>query len=123
MKRLIKKASYYNILHSFRTNDGNIIEFSARILANKLQYSIIIIYQFNNASFYDGNSFEEAFDFYKDIAIAFKGVFLAEQIRKQKQIFLERAKKLLNEVSIDKYKNQHTLYFKKPLFLGISEGC
>ena len=123
MKRLIKKASYYMMLHSCTAKDGSPIEFSVRILANKLQYSIIILYQFHTSSFYDGNSFEDAFDLYITIVSRLYSVTFAEQLMKQKQTLLFKAQKLLKETANDIYHKQNTLYFTKPLFLGINEGC
>lgn len=123
MKRLVKLASYYITLHSFIGKTLEPVEFSARIVSNKIQYSIIVEHQFYNSSFYDGSSFEDAFEFYIDIVIAFKNVQYAEYVRRQKQRFLEKARRLLYEVTESKYREQHTPYFKKPLFLGLSEGC
>lgn len=123
MRRLIKKASYFILLHSCIAKDGSPIEFSARILSNKLHYSIIILYQFHTSSFYDGNNFDDAFDLYITIISRLYSVTFAENLMKQKQTLLFKAQKLLKETADDIYHKRNTLYFTKPLFLGISEGC
>ena len=119
-RKMRKSASYFFTLHSFISKLGDPVEFSVRILGNRLWYSVNVLYQFNTTSYYDGNSFETAFDFYVELANALYGITFAEKITKEKLTLLDKAKKLLNETAENKYRNQHTLYFKKPLFLGLS---
>ena len=123
MKRLIKKASYYIILHNCITKNGDPIEFYARVVSGKLRYSIVMEHQFHNSSFYDGESFEDAFDLYMTIIYKLYSVTKANQLMKQKQSFLFKAQKLLKEIADDIFRKRNTLYFNKPLFLGINEGC
>ena len=123
MKRLIKKASYYITLHSCITKNGDPIEFQARIISGKLRYSIIMEHQYYNSSFYDGDLFDDAFDLYIAIIAKLYSVTITEQLIKQKQSILFKAKKLLKEAADDIFHKRNTLYFNKPLFLGINEGC
>ena len=124
MKRLIKKASSNIItLHSFISQRGTPVVLNARILANKLQYTVELEYQFHTASIYDGSSFETAFDFYIEAMMAFLSLSAAESMKRQKQLMLEKARNLLLEVTNDKVRKQHTVVLKQPLFLGISDPC
>jgi len=123
MKRLIKKATYFMLLHSCRAKNGSPIELSARILSNRLQYSIIMMNQYSDTSFYDGESFDDAFDLYAFIVSRLCTTVQTENILKQKQLLFNKAQKLMKETANDLYRRRNTLYFKKPLFLGISEGC
>ena len=122
MRRLLKKqASAYMLLHSFITNNGYPIEFTARISSNRLYYSIIMLNQFSSSSFYDGESFEAAFDFYVEIMTALYSLTEAEKVSRKKQTFLDKAISLLNETAVNKYSDWHTLYHKAPLFLGMND--
>ena len=123
MKRLIKKASYYITLHNCIAKDGSPIELIARIVAGRLRYSIVIECQYHNFSFYDGDSFDDAFDLYTAIIAKLYNVIIMEQVIKQKQTLLFKAKKLLKESAEDIFCKRNTLYFTKHLFLGINEGC
>ena len=120
---MIKSASYFINLHSFVACNGEPVEFSVRILANRLQYSIIMLHQYCSSSFYDGNSFEDAFDFYIEIISALLSVTDAERVKKMKLILETKAKNLLMESASSSLQARNHLYFKKPLFLGISEAC
>ena len=130
MKRLIKKskrtitaASYSMTLHSFIANTGYPIELSVRILNNKLQYSIIMITQYSACSFYDGPSFNDAFDFYIDIVIALKNLVEAEKLKRNERDILARANSFLMQEANHKLIERNHLYYKKPLFLGTNDPC
>lgn len=123
MKRLIKKASFFITLHSCIAANGSPLEFVARILAGRLQYAIIMRHQFHDSSFYDGESFDDAFDLYVTIISRLYSATQAENLLKQKQLLINKAQKLVKETADSIYHKRNTLYFKKPLFLGISEGC
>ena len=122
MRRLLKKqASMYMLLHSFVTKNGYPIEFIARVSSNRLYYSIIMLNQFSSSSFYDGESFEAAFDFYIEIMTALYSLIEAEKVSKKKQTFLDKAIHLLDETAVNKYRHWHTPYHKAPLFLGMND--
>lgn len=129
MKRLIKKskktitASYSMTLHSFIANTGYPIDLSVRILNNKLQYSITMTTQYSSCSFYDGPSFDDAFDFYIDIVIALKNLAEAEKLKQNERDILARANNFLMQTANYKLIERNHLYYKKPLFLGINDPC
>lgn len=122
MKRLLKKAAAYILLHSLVINDMS-IEFYTYILNNSLQYCIRIIYQYNTFSLCNSDSFEYVFNKYISLINKVKNNIFAESVKKQKIHFIEKAKQLLYNEAQYKYQKQHTLYNIKPLFLGISEVC
>jgi len=123
MKRLIKKASYYITLHSCVAKNGSPIEFLATLISGRLRYSIIMEHQFYNSSFYDGDSFDDAFDLYIAIIAKLYSATVTEQLIKQKQTLLFKAQALLKEAADDIFRKRNSLYFTKPLFLGINESC
>lgn len=123
MRRLIKRASYFVCLHSCVAKNGSPIEFIARILSGRLQYSIVMMHQFHDSSFYDGESFDDAFDLYVTIISRLYNVTQAENLLKQKYLLLNKAQKLVKETANHIYHQRNTLYFNKPLFLGINESC
>ena len=127
--RLISKGmrkqasySYFITLHSFVSNQGNPIDFSARILGNRLHYAIVVSYPYSDASFYDGENFDEAVQYYVDMVSAFLSVSAAEKVAKMKGAFRDKARYLLEETSNEKMKAMNTPYQKKNSFLGLSEG-
>ena len=97
MKRLIKKASYYVCLHSCIAKNGSPIEFIARIVSGRLQYSINMLHQYYSSSFYDGESFDDAFDLYTAIIAKLYSLTETEKLLNQKQLLLMRAKNMLKE--------------------------
>ena len=121
MKRLIKKASYYVCLHSCIAKNGSPIEFIARIVSGRLQYSINMLHQYYSSSFYDGESFDDAFDLYTAIIAKLYSLTETEKLLNQKQLLLMRAKNMLKESAKHIYQQRNTLYFNQPLFLGINE--
>lgn len=121
-KRIIT-ASYFTILHSFISRTGYPIEFLARIVSGKLMYSIVMYYEYESSSFYDGTSFEDAFDFYVEILSALKNITEAEKVKRYKKEFLSRASNLLLEAANYKVIERRHLYHKKPLFLGENDPC
>ena len=96
-KRLVRTASVSLLLNSFSLNSGDLIAFESRILNNKPWFRIIQESQYNCNSFYDGNDFECAFELYIELLLAFKGLSKAEEIKKMKNIFLDKIKKLEKE--------------------------
>lgn len=123
LAKMKKKASYFIVLHSFVSNDGYYIEFSARILAGRLQYAITMDTEFNSVSFYDGTNFEDAFDFYKHIVLRKFNLSEAEKVNKNKQALLTKAEDLLLESANYTVMERNHLFKSKPLFLGFTDPC
>lgn len=122
-RRLRKEAmnSHFIVLHSFISRFGYPVNFYARIVSNKLAYSVVTSYQFYDTSFYDGNDFNEAFNFYVEMVSAVLSISAAEEVKKQKSSFLDRAKYLLSETSEIKLKTWNTPYQVKKSYWGIAD--
>lgn len=121
MKREASTSSLFMVLHSFIANNGFPVEFIARISSNKLMYTVLVTYQFNDASFYDGDNFDEAFKYYVETVSALLSVPAAEEVKRMKSSFLNKSKYLLSEMSEYRIQNRTTAVQKKKLYWGLSE--
>lgn len=119
-KFLKTASSYFLILDSIALKSGDVIEFHVKLINNKPWYQIIHISDYNASSYYDGNNFERAYDLYKEILLAFKGVLVAERLNELKSKFEYEIKQLQQDESFRKT-DMHNNLFSNPLFLGISE--
>jgi hypothetical protein len=119
-KQLKKIASgrMFTYLDSFQLLSGDSIEFTARISSNKVMFNISQYTTFSSASYYDGNDFECAFDLYKELVLAFKGIKAAEELSNRYRELEYRAFHLIDEFNGSRIKEQKTLYHMQPLFLG-----
>lgn len=121
-KRMKRTASSsFMTLHSFVTRDGYPVDFIARISSNRLVYTVLVSYQFNDASFYDGEDFDEAFKYYIETMSALLSIPEAEAAKKMKASFLDKAKYLLSELSEYRIMNRTNTVQKKKLYWGLSE--
>ena len=120
LKRLKKVASgrMFVYLDSIQLLSGDSIEFTARISSNKVMFNISQYTDFSSSSYYDGNDFECAFDLYKEIVLAFKGIKAAEDLARKYRELEYRALHLIDEFNGSRIKEQKTLYHMQPLFLG-----
>ena len=116
MKRLAKNmySKPTMELNGFMTEGGIYYQYSVRLLNNKPMYSIVAIDTYDTSSLYDGNSFEESFEFFCELAIVLKGVNYAEDFAREKQL-------VLNKIDLLKEKSQDMTLKMKPLSLGDSE--
>lgn len=118
---LTKTAAYYMSLHSIILKSGDYIDFQAKIMANRLWYTIIQDSNYNASSFYDGPDFEKAFEFYIEIVLAFKGVAIAEQVKKLRPDFERKANRLIAEKESHRYDEMYQALKRNPLFLGVND--
>jgi len=120
MKR-IKTASYFITLDWFNGKQGNYVDLEARILANKLYFSVKVEEQFSSYSLYDGPNFEEAFEMYKYAMLTWRGLTEAESLARRKDSLIVKANELLLETANIKVRERTHLYFRRPMFLGITD--
>jgi len=116
---LTKQASLYISLDLFVLKSGDVIEFQAKILANRPWFQITHDSLYTTSSYYDGCDFERAFDFYQELVLAFKGVQKAEEIRRLRSSFEKKIERLKNEQSKKPMEDMYHTLKHKPLFLGI----
>lgn len=120
-KGLTKTAAYYMSLHSIILKSGDYIDFQVKILANKPWYTIIQDSEFSASSYYDGPDFDKAFEFYIEIVLAFKGVAIAEQVKKLRSDFERKANRLIDEKNANRFDDMYQSLKRNPLFLGVND--
>lgn len=118
---IIKTAAYYVSLHSIVLKSGDYIEFQTKIIANRPWYTITQESNFNASSYYDGPDFDTAFDFYLEIVLAFKGVAIAEQVKKLRPEFERKSNQLIEEKDANKFDDMYQSLKRNPLFLGVND--
>jgi hypothetical protein len=101
-------------LNGFITKGGLYYGLSVRLLNHKLMYSILCYDMFETSSLYDGEDFEEAFEFFCELAMALQGIHYAENIANEKRMVQEKINKLVET-------SQDMSLKVKPLFLGDSD--
>ena len=117
MKRLVAKNMYSKPtmeLNGFMTDGGIYYQYSVRLLNNKPMYSIFALDTYDTSSLYDGESFEESFEFFCELAMALKGIRYAEDFAREKQLIQDKIFTL-------KEKSQDMTLKMRPLSLGDSE--
>ena len=97
-------------------NSGDYIEFNIVTINNSPWYEINHHSLFNISSYYQGNDFERAFNFYKEILLAFKGVRTCEEFSKRKDEILKYIETEYNNKS-----NDDVSLKIKSLFLGMND--
>lgn len=120
MQREASTAAFIT-LHSFITRQGYLIDFVARISSNRLMYSVIAHYQFNDASMLDDEDFDKVFRYYIEAISALSSITAAEGVKKMRQTFLDQANYLLSDISECRIRYNNTPVQKKKSFLGLSE--
>lgn len=119
LKKIIKTASCVRDLDSFGLSSGSRIALSTRLINNKPWYNVYKQDSFSSFSFYDGQDYEEALRFYKDLLTAFYGVEYTES-------FDDRAPELKNTIDnmvIEKENNSYNdmIIKRDSLFLGVND--
>lgn len=97
-------------------NSGDYIEFNIVTINNSPWYEINHHSSFNISSYYQGNDFERAFNFYKEILLAFKGVKACEEFSKRKDEILKQI-----EMEYKNNKTENVGLKMKSLFLGMND--
>lgn len=118
---MTKQASFYMPLDSMVLKSGDIIDFEAKILANKPWFQINQSSNFNTSSYYDGNDFDRACDIYTELLLAFKGASKAEQFSKTKNGLKDKIEKLEKERVQNRHEDMYDALKRKPLFLGLND--
>lgn len=101
-------------LNGFFTKGGLYYGYSVRLLNHKPIYSILCYDMFETSSLYDGEDFEESFEFFCELAIALKGIHYAEDFANEKKLIQEKINSLVET-------SQDMSLKGKPLFLGDSD--
>lgn len=114
-KVITKTASNMLILDSTILKSGDTIGISARIVNWKAWYNVYLEYDAgSSSSFYDGEDFDKAIKMYTEMLIAFKGVSVAEEFSRSRNIL----EKKVNQLVGMKETTYHNLILKSPKFLG-----
>lgn len=111
-------SSYVTTLSSIILGSGDIIGFDVKIVNNKPWYQVVHEHEFYTSNYYDGESFERAYELYEELLLAFKRLPEAENLRKSKNRFKDDIAKLfqIKKKDIDNY---YTMK-RAPLFLGVN---
>jgi len=124
MKRLIRKtvktASNNSIdLDCFVLSSGSRIAISTRLVNNKPWYQVYKEDAFSSSSFYDGDNYERALRYYKDLMTAFNGVQETESF----DLYSPKIKQQVDNMIKDKQSNSYNdmLVKRDNLFLGVND--
>lgn len=101
-------------LASFLSPTGIFYTYDARLLGQRIIYSISFETEYDVASIYDGEDFEKSFELFTELGLALLGLDYAEMIAKRHDALMADASQLL-EQPVD-----YTLKIQ-PLFLGDSQ--
>ena len=114
VKRLVKTALLKD-LFSFVTKSGDMVVLSCRIVNNKPWFNLYIEYEYTSYCFYDGDDYEYALSFYRDLMLALKGVNFVEKFNKS----LYKNNDIKNLLDDTKKDNENFQMIKhSPKFLG-----
>lgn len=89
--------------------------YEARLLANRVMFSINARSEYDGASLYDGEDFERSFELFCELAIALKGINYAETFARTRSTIIKNINNLVDPGQDMKLKS-------KPLFLGDSDA-